>query len=584
MEAIFSEVVKVIIKCRHCDERKARIRVTIERQSSTSAVCRRDLLMRLTNDEDPHFFFSLTISEEDFQSLKVQQELLIEFASFPEMLVQLLRQCQSEQNCSHPRFQLLFSSDSPSLDGPVQLSVMETNSFKHSNQLSLRLTQGSDKHVKDYLAACLASVKAEKEALELKLKKTEDDLTRRLNDTEQTLSEMERMHLEWTLEKNSLCSRHADELRREQEKAADLQERQQQQMQKHCRELESAHQRDRQQMQSRLVQLETSCGELSNRDYQNQATLRDLKAKLAAAEEECQRFQQQVASMRRQRDSAETALHANERLGQQLQTRVGTLEQEAKDREQNASRTQEALKETLEEDARSKEAKLQKLDAQVEILSADVKKANEIIKKFMCELQVLQSKNKDKNVALVEQKKVLRDTSTQLDRAQGQVRDAHQQLQQKDRQVASLREQLESSMKKLAESKELLRSNENGERKSPARGVFTRHLLSVSLSVIGWINKHLNEKRLSEMLAEPPQSTPPTAAITSAAHFYPHVSKSPAMPDVVYKSAASPSSGGLDAKYFKRRDEGGVPVRGSPNALIAREFPCSKTPSAYFPN
>ncbi|XP_049576865.1 spindle assembly abnormal protein 6 homolog isoform X5 [Syngnathus scovelli] len=524
MEAIFSEVVKVIIKCRHCDERKARIRVTIERQSSTSAVCRRDLLMRLTNDEDPHFFFSLTISEEDFQSLKVQQELLIEFASFPEMLVQLLRQCQSEQNCSHPRFQLLFSSDSPSLDGPVQLSVMETNSFKHSNQLSLRLTQGSDKHVKDYLAACLASVKAEKEALELKLKKTEDDLTRRLNDTEQTLSEMERMHLEWTLEKNSLCSRHADELRREQEKAADLQERQQQQMQKHCRELESAHQRDRQQMQSRLVQLETSCGELSNRDYQNQATLRDLKAKLAAAEEECQRFQQQVASMRRQRDSAETALHANERLGQQLQTRVGTLEQEAKDREQNASRTQEALKETLEEDARSKEAKLQKLDAQVEILSADVKK------------------------------------------------------------VASLREQLESSMKKLAESKELLRSNENGERKSPARGVFTRHLLSVSLSVIGWINKHLNEKRLSEMLAEPPQSTPPTAAITSAAHFYPHVSKSPAMPDVVYKSAASPSSGGLDAKYFKRRDEGGVPVRGSPNALIAREFPCSKTPSAYFPN
>ncbi|XP_037105301.1 spindle assembly abnormal protein 6 homolog isoform X2 [Syngnathus acus] len=485
------------------------------------------------------------------------------------MLVQLLRQCQSEQNCSHPRFQLLFSCDSPSLDGPAQLSVMETNSFKHSNQLSLRLTQGSDKHVKDYLATCLASVKAEKEALELKLKKTEDDLTRRLNDAEQTLSEMERMRLEWTLEKNSLCSHHADELRREQEKAADLQERQQQQTQKHCQELERAHQRDSQQMQSRLVQLETSCGELSDRDYQNQAALRDLKAKLAAAEEECQHFQQQVASMRRQRDSAETALHANERLGQQLQTRVGTLEQEAKDHEQNASRTQEALKaaqqqkETLEEDARSKEAKLRKLDAQVEILSADVKKANEIIKKLMCELQVQQSKNKDKNVALVEQKKVLRDTSTQLERAQEEVRDAHQQLQHKDRQVASLKEQLESSMKKLAESKELLRSNEN---------------------VIGWINKHLNEKRLSEMLTEPPQSTPPTAAMTSAAHFYPHVSKSPAMPDVVYKPAASPSVGGLDAKYFKRRDDGGVPVRGSPDALIAREFPRSKTPSAYFPN
>ncbi|XP_061154104.1 spindle assembly abnormal protein 6 homolog [Syngnathus typhle] len=96
---------------------------------------------------------------------------------------------------------------------------------------------------------------------------------------------MERMRLEWTLEKNSLCSRHADELRREQEKAADLQERQQQQTQKHCQDLERAHQRDSQQMQSRLVQLETSCGELSDRDYQNQAALRDLKAKLVAAKE-----------------------------------------------------------------------------------------------------------------------------------------------------------------------------------------------------------------------------------------------------------------------------------------------------------
>ncbi|KAM9796086.1 spindle assembly abnormal protein 6 homolog [Syngnathus typhle] len=419
---------------------------------------------------------------------------------------------------------------------------------------------GMTKMALDNCRRRLIAFQAEKEALELKLKKTEDDLTRRLNDAEQTLSEMERMRLEWTLEKNCLRSRHADELRREQEKAADLQEPQQQQTQKHCQDLERAHQRDSQQMQSRLVQLETSCGELSDRDYQNQAALRDLKAKLVAAKEECQRFQQQVASMRRQRDSAETALHANERLGQQLQTRVGTLEQEAKDREQNASRTQEALKaaqqqkETLEEDARSKEA-------QVEILSADLKKANEIIKKFWCELQVQQ--NKDKNVALVEQEKVLRDTSTQLERAQGEVRDAHQQLQHKDQQVASLKEQLESSMKKLAESKELLRSNEN---------------------VIGWINKQLNEKRLSEMLAEPPRSTPPTAAMTSAAHFYPHVSKSPAMPDVVYKPAASPSVGGLDAKYFKRRDDGGGPVRESPDALIAREFPRSKTPSAYFPN
>lgn len=57
------------------------------------------------------------------------------------------------------RFLLHLSCQSPVLDGPTNFSVVETNAFKHLNHLSLRLVQGSDKEVKDYLAVCLSSLK-----------------------------------------------------------------------------------------------------------------------------------------------------------------------------------------------------------------------------------------------------------------------------------------------------------------------------------------------------------------------------------------------------------------------------------------
>ena len=57
------------------------------------------------------------------------------------------------------RFLLHLSCQSPVLEGPANFSVVETNAFKHLNHLSLRLAQGSDKEIKDYLAVCLSSLK-----------------------------------------------------------------------------------------------------------------------------------------------------------------------------------------------------------------------------------------------------------------------------------------------------------------------------------------------------------------------------------------------------------------------------------------
>ncbi|KAK2815995.1 hypothetical protein Q5P01_026462 [Channa striata] len=554
MEELFSKVLQVAVRCRDCEERKASVRVAIDLQLTTSPVHKRDLLVRLTDDADPYFLFNLSISEEDFQSLKVQQGLLIDFASFPQKFIDLLHLCYSEQESDHPRFLLQLSCPSPVLDGPATFSVVETNAFKHLNHLSLRLAQGSDKEVKDYLAVCLSSLKAEKQALELKLKKTEDDLTRQLNYAQQTLSEktkeLDKLRSEWTSQSSSLSSRHSQELQSEREKALELQNRLQQQTEQLRQELEGAHKQSSQQLQNRLTELEASCRELTERKYKNESVIRDLKIKLVGAEEECQRSKQQVLSLRRENGTLDTEVHEKERLLSQLQMRAAVLEQELKDKEQLMRRTKEVLeatqqqKESVEESAESKDLQIRKLEATVKSLSEELIKANGIIKKLQGEVRGLVAKIKVKNSVTVSQEKVLQDTSERLQNVEKDLQSSQQQLLARDEQVSKLKEQLESTMQKLNESREVLKTNEN--------------VITTALRAQFY-----------------PQ--PGKAAVTPG--LAPDVSPAEQRALQPINRQIGDSGSGLDSKYFERRDDS-IPIYGLSSNLLHREFPQRTKPSA----
>ncbi len=51
------------------------------------------LRMQLSNEEDLFFLHSLEVSEEEFQTLKVEQGILVDFANFPGKVVGLLERC-----------------------------------------------------------------------------------------------------------------------------------------------------------------------------------------------------------------------------------------------------------------------------------------------------------------------------------------------------------------------------------------------------------------------------------------------------------------------------------------------------------
>ena len=61
------------------------------------------LRIHLSNEGDLFFLHTLEVSEEDFQSLKVEQGILVDFANFPGKVITLLERCISSKTQDPPR-------------------------------------------------------------------------------------------------------------------------------------------------------------------------------------------------------------------------------------------------------------------------------------------------------------------------------------------------------------------------------------------------------------------------------------------------------------------------------------------------
>ncbi|KAM4659456.1 spindle assembly abnormal protein 6 homolog isoform 5-T5 [Amazona ochrocephala] len=636
-ERLFNRPVWVQVRCPGCEERRLNVRVNIELLSISNPVHKKDLAVRLTDDADPFFLYNLVISEEDFQSLKSQQGLLVDFSAFPQKFIDLLQQCIQEQNKDIPRFLLQLVSSASVLDHtPVSLNVVETNPFKHLTHLSLKFLPGNDAEIKKFLASCLKCLKEDKLMLEEKLRKTEEDLTRQLSYTQQSLSErnreLDKLKHEWTSHTTALTNKHSQELTNEKERALQAQAQYQQQHEQQKKELENVHQRSVQQLQNRLSELEVINKDLTERRYKGDSTVRELKAKLSGIEDECQRAKQEVLSLRRENTTLDAECHEKEKLVNQLQTRVAVLEQEIKDKDQLVIRTKEVLDATqeqkviLEESTEKKQSHIEKLEATIKSLSAELLKANEIIKKLQGDLKTLMSKLKLKNTVTVQQEKLLAEKEERLQKEQRELQEVGQSLRMKEQEVCKLQEQLETTMQKLEESKQLLKTNEN---------------------VITWLNKQLNEIQMAKKLETSASAhagvrtaiSPhgmherpsfPSSGIshpisplyafqnfTEPAHAKAISSQCPApkiqlitqLPKVSRCADAQPGpagshpankengdSLGLDSKYFKKKDDS-IPLRGLSQNTLNSEYlkpylPPKATPSpkaaaapasAYFP-
>jgi spindle assembly abnormal protein 6 len=115
------------------------------------------LTLQLTSS-DPFFLYHLTLDDNDFQTLKSSQGLLIDFPSFPTKLIDLVDCCLQAHESNTNKFIIVLENG--------KVSIIETNTFKQIHHLVLQFTPGTDYTTKVHLASVVTELKSQKEKLQ----------------------------------------------------------------------------------------------------------------------------------------------------------------------------------------------------------------------------------------------------------------------------------------------------------------------------------------------------------------------------------------------------------------------------------
>lgn len=105
------------------------------------------LRIHVSSEDDPYFLHTLEVTEDEFQNLKAEQGILVDFASFPGKIISLLERCITSQATDTPHFQTVLIVRA----GDSVLKIVETNDFKQLPHITLAFRSGTDFTVKQVM-------------------------------------------------------------------------------------------------------------------------------------------------------------------------------------------------------------------------------------------------------------------------------------------------------------------------------------------------------------------------------------------------------------------------------------------------
>ncbi|GFQ83724.1 spindle assembly abnormal protein 6 homolog [Trichonephila clavata] len=499
-EKLFSKSVSVKIKEGNKNQcRDSKLNFTVEWQHVPNAVHRQELLVTLTDNNDPFFLYHLQLSEEDFQMLKTSQGLLVDFSAFPQKFIALIEICLMEENKSQPKFLLVLNvSDKVGNFSSSQLDIIETNPFKHLTHLSLKFVAATDSSIRQYLALCFKNLKEENHQLHSRLTQLDRDFNEQVassrNALEQKIQELEMVRKELSVEMSMKESKFTRELQEEKEKFLYKLKDEELRLEREKKEKDDAYRKEIQQLEARVSCLGTLNKELQDKNYKQENSIRDLRTQIITLEEETKRNKESLQSHKEKNSSLLSEIEEKRlRLVHQKKT-IEELEKDITYKKQQIGRLEEKMEhyqkqeKTYEQELTEMKVKFQKSLRTCDQLEEDISKANEVINKLQREIQSGHERMKQKNLLLSKQELSVSEKDKIIQMLQKELKDLKLDLKRKSNEVKHLSDTVASLEEKTNHFEKELKARD---------------------SVIKYLNRQLTDRCIL------PQYVPPSNLISN---------------------------------------------------------------------
>ncbi|XP_068082082.1 spindle assembly abnormal protein 6 homolog [Anabrus simplex] len=464
---LFSDVLKLYVKSP--DERERVVRINVELLSGSSPVGEKSVCVKVTDEEDPFFFYGITVNHDEFQSLKSHQNLLIEFNKFPEQLVHLLKQCCTKVDS--PKYLLLLeedSSESVLASHQLYLKFVEKNDFKQLCHLALKVGDPSNAELKEYMASKIKSLKDAAIKSDRKISLLEAELAKMKSDLAVACSVQDENNKKWLEEKNALEIAHVREITAERERLADAKLLwQKEEEQRKANEQKDVGDRIRK-LELEITTVRAQYDETRDKLSAAKEQIFKLSEELSTKSSELAGLRQELPLLRKRNIVLDKDYHEKQKQLAMANADNMQLRQELNERASEAANYLAEVVSVREEKAELKNnfdiqaRECQLLLRQNEELRQDVFKANSIICNVRGQFDDVCRELLLKNTMLAQQEKLLAEKERNIQELGGELKHAVEKVKMLQTCRDDLNQQLHSAAEQLKVKDRELENNKNG--------------------------------------------------------------------------------------------------------------------------
>ncbi|XP_069698972.1 spindle assembly abnormal protein 6 homolog isoform X3 [Periplaneta americana] len=467
-EIVYLEHQKVFLRTKGKEDRTKLFKLLVSVVTAESSASDKSLSIEVTDDNDPFVLYSLLVSESDFQIIKEQQGLLIEYDKFSFQLSKLLHLCKSNSD-DGGNYRLVIEETGEETFGNKKtvMKIVETNQFKQLCHLILEIGVGTDNEIKKHMADQLKTLKEALHNAEKKISEQEIRAENTARKLEQKEQEIEKLREEWREDSNAVSEKAKEQINTERENAIRVQQDMREAFENEKKQLQTIILETKKSFELLVEELQTEKKLLIEQNCQTDSRLRDLNNKIDSLYKENCSLQQEVTMLLSQNSKLDAGYHEKEKNLNLTKKKYAMLEQELKDKsalltqQKDLLKAGEEKKNLLEENIVKKNSEIARLNNSLQTLTEENTNANDIITSFQNEFPILKAKIKLRTKIILEQESILaqRDSNkTALEKETEELKKKVGDLKATEKELSEL---LQTTKEKLNQKEEALTSNKH---------------------------------------------------------------------------------------------------------------------------
>ena len=425
------------------------------------------LIIQVTNPNDPLFLYSLDLSEIEYQQLKTEQSLLVDFQNFPDFITKMFFYCKNDKDDIYTCVLTLggIGENNFSSGGAGVLSVEEKTQYRKLNHLILKLQAANDITLKKYLSDVSKEYKEKFENLSQKyadLNQNYELMQKENGNLKENLQKIEYEH------KTSL-----DNLINEKNKEINsIKENNFKETKKQIEAMESDKNKTIADLENRISQLQgilddatKNKTQLEEHKLKLEINQKDLEGKFAISNTELNVYKTEITNLRQENaDLNKKCLNYEKNLTEynfKNESILKQLEEKNKSLE-NMKQLIDSLnkqRDSNEDTIKSLKASNSKLENKLQLSIKEINKGNDIIQRLQNDIKNQKSKIKSSKNELNTQEQLINQKQILLDEQNKTIKDLKRDNEAKEQEIIGLKNQINNYNNKLNENEKLIEEN-----------------------------------------------------------------------------------------------------------------------------